>query len=333
MSVYNSLVCKMRVDIVICTYNRAEKLKDTIQSIYNADIPDNVNARIIIVDNNSTDNTRELIEKYFQDDFGVDIKYLFEKKQGKSYALNTSLQHIACDIVAFTDDDVIVDRYWIKEVVNAAQRYPHYNCFGGKVIALYPQRMPKWLDVDGSMEFLRSALCNRDDGDIEIEYGNVTISKTPGGGNMFFRYNAIEKNGYFRTDLGPMGKELGFSEDTEFCQRLLEMGERFMYIPSAVVYHPVHLERLKKDYLLRWQYKCGRSEVRRNGGYKNTVKAFGIPKYLFRKFLHHVAGWNLSLRIKKRFYHRLRLYYTAGEIAEHIRIGLLKQTSKTNKTI
>ena len=314
----------MKVEIIICTYNRAEKLSKAIESVLNAEIPDGIDVELIVVNNNSTDGTESLIKEFSENSSRLKMKYLFEKKQGKSHALNTALKHITGDLIAFTDDDVTVDKYWIKEMVKALERYPEYNCFGGKVVAVYPANMPKWLDIDGSMKFLKSAFVDRDDGDVEIEYGINTISKTPGGCNMFFRRAAIEKNGLFREDLGPIGKQLGFSEDTDYCHRLLEKGERFMYIPSTIIYHPVHTERLTKRYLLDWQYKCGRSEVRRNGGYGGTVKAFGVPRYLVRKFIQHAVGCSLSLETKERFYHRLRLYYAFGEIVEHVRIGFKK---------
>ncbi len=135
---------------------------------------------------------------------------------------------------------------------------------------------------------------------------------------MFFRRAVLESNGLFRTDLGPVGKKLGFSEDTEYCQRLLGKGERFMYIPSVIVYHPAHEDRLTKKYLLNWQYRCGRSEVRRKGGYSDPRKIFGVPRYLYRKLIEHVIGWSMSFDAKKKFYHRLRLYYAVGEIFEHL---------------
>jgi glycosyltransferase involved in cell wall biosynthesis len=308
---------------VICTYNRAEKLKPALQSIADAEMPDDSSLQLIVVNNHSTDDT-EQVTREFSENNSIKLKYLFEAKQGKSHALNAGLKHISGDLIAFTDDDVIVDRGWINAMVNAYKKYPEYKCFGGKVIAEYPESMPEWLDINGSMKFLKSVFVDTDGGNKEIDFSNSPVSRTPGGVNMFFRRNAVEKNGFFRTDLGPIGKDLGFSEDTEYCQRLLEKGERFMYIPSAIVYHPVHAERLKKDYLLKWQYKCGRSEVRRNGGYRDTKKVFGVPRYLFRKFIAHVSGRCLSISEKERFHHKLRLYYTAGEIEEHIRIVFKK---------
>lgn len=320
----------MKFEIIISTYNRAEMLRKSIQSILTAEVLDGVNVELLVVNNNSTDATETLIKGFSKNAPKIKIKYLFEGRQGKSHALNTALNHVTEDIIAFTDDDVIVDKDWIREMFDALKRYPEYNCFGGKVVAVYPNNMPKWIDINGSMRFLKSAFCHKDEGNKEIEYGNGTVSKTPGGGNIFFRRKAIEINGPFRTDLGPVGKELGFSEDIEYCHRLIEKGERFMYIPSAIVYHPVDTERLNKRYLLKWQYKCGRSEVRRNGGYKDNVKVFGVPRYLYRKMIEHAVGRGLSIQSKKKFYHRLRLYYTFGEIEEHLRIRF-KSTNQLNQ--
>ena len=310
----------MKIEIVICTYNRAERLSGTIQSLLSADIPDGTNVNLIIVNNNSSDGTEALIKEFSRNASRVAFRYLFEEKQGKSYALNTALKHMRGNFIAFTDDDIIVDKSWIKKMVSALKRYPDCNCFGGKVVAVYPKNMPPWLDIHNSTRFLKSVFVDRDDGDLEVEYGNSTLSNTPSGVNMFFRREVIEKNAFFRTDLGPIGKELGFSEDTDYCQRLLNMGERFMYIPSTIVYHPVHAERLSKEYLLNWQYKCGISEVRRNGGYKDTVRIFGVPRYLYRKYLKHAVGSSLLFSSVGRFRHKLRRYYTAGEIVEHLSI-------------
>jgi GT2 family glycosyltransferase len=313
----------MTVDIIICTYNRADTLKTTVQSLLESEFPKDIKVRLVIVNNNSTDSTESVVGEFSRNK-SMRIEYLFEKKQGKSHALNTALKHVIGGLVAFTDDDVIVDKGWIRGMVSALNRYPKYNCFGGRVIAVYPVEMPDWLDVNGCMNFLKSAFVDLDLGEAETDYGKGTVSKTPSGVNMFFRREAVERNGFFRTDLGPLGEELGFSEDTEYCRRFLERSERFMYVPSAIIYHPVHTGRMNQGYVLRWQYRCGRSEVRRSGGYEDKAKFFGAPRYLFRKFMQHAAGWLLSPQSRKRFYHKLKLYYTYGEIEEHLRIGAKK---------
>lgn len=304
------------LDILICTYNRALSLDKTLQSLMEMDVPPGASVRLIIVDNNSSDDTRRVVEKW-QEAGPLPVKYFFEPKQGKSNALNAGIGLLGADAVAFTDDDVFVDGRYAAAVLDALGRYPDVRCFGGRVMAVYPERLPEWLDLDGSMAFLRSTFVDREDGEIECAYGDGTISSVPGGCNMFFRRSAIEKNGQFRTDLGPMGRSLGFSEDTEYCQRMSGKGERFMYIPGAVIRHPLHAERLDKGYLVNWQYNCGKSEVLRAGGYGDGKRLLNVPRYLFRKYAEHFVGSLLSATERKRFYHQLRRAYAAGEIVGH----------------
>jgi len=307
----------MQVDVIICTYNRAGKLAAAVQSVLGARLAPEHALRVIVVDNNSNDATASVLHELEQR-FPSRLLRVLETRQGKSHALNAGLLHAEAELVAFTDDDIAADRCWVAGMIEALQRNPDCSCFGGKTVALYPEHLPAWLDLDGSMGFLRSVFVDRFDGETEMEYGKGTVARTPAGVNMFFRRETLLKNGPFRTDLGPQGKQLGFSEDTEFCQRLIDRGERFIYVPAAAVYHPVHEDRLDKGYLLSWQYRCGRSEVRKKGGYGSCPRLFGVPRYLFKKGAQHLAGYCAALRGKRRFYHQLRLYYTAGEILEHL---------------
>lgn len=304
------------LDILICTYNRANSLDTMLQSLMEMDAPSGAAVRLIVVDNNSGDDTRQVVEKWRKSG-PLPVEYFFEPKQGKSNALNSGIGLLRAEAVAFTDDDVFVDRGYATAVLEALDRYPDVRCFGGRVMAVYPERLPEWLDLDGSMAFLKSTFVDREDGENECAYGEGTISSVPGGCNMFFRRSAIEENGPFRTDLGPMGRSLGFSEDTEYCQRLAGRGERFMYIPGAIIRHPLHAERLDKGYLVNWQYNCGKSEVLRAGGYGDGKRLFNVPRYLIRKYAGHFVGSLVGGSERKRFYHQLRRAYAAGEIVGH----------------
>ncbi|KAF0221834.1 MAG: glycosyl transferase family [Geobacteraceae bacterium] len=308
----------MNIDVIICTYNRAQKLVRAVESIFASELMPGHNLRLLIVDNNSKDETAQVL-KELSLRHGSRLLSIFEERQGKSRALNAALNRISGNLVAFTDDDVTVDRRWIVEMISALERHRECRCFGGRTVPIYPERLPDWLDLDGSMGFVRSVFVDRFDGEEEVFYGKGrTVSQTPAGVNMFFRREAVQLNGLFRTDLGPQGDELGFSEDTEYCQRLIRLGERFMYIPTAVVNHPVHENRLTKEYLLSWQYRCGRSEVRKCGGYNGAPSLLGIPRYLLRKWASHGIGTFLAYTAVERFYNKLKLYFTSGEIIEHL---------------
>jgi glycosyltransferase involved in cell wall biosynthesis len=301
------------LDVVICTYNRADKLNKVMGSLMAARVPPEVQVEVIVVDNNSSDDTRQVVGQYLASD-NPRVRYIFEREQGKSFALNTALKHLAGDNVAFTDDDVIVDRNYLVGICDALEKHPDFSCFGGKVEPIYPEVLPHWMDHDGLMGFLKSALLDRRDGDEEAPYADLSFSPTPAGCNMFFRSKALRENGDFRTDLGPRGRQLGFSEDTEYCRRLIDKGYRFYYVPSVVIHHPVDPERLTRRYLSNWQYQCGKSEALRIAP-GPAPRVLGVPRYLFKKALSHGLGWLLSGEPKRRVYHQFRLAYNCGQIA------------------
>jgi glycosyltransferase involved in cell wall biosynthesis len=304
------------LNVVICTYNRIDRLTRVISSLLAARIPAGVQVEILVVDNNSSDATRERVEALSLQK-NPSVRYLFEERQGKSHALNKAIKHLSGEMIAFTDDDVVVDPGYLVGIVEAGNKFPDYECFGGKVVALYPDIMPNWLDLEGSMSFLKSPFVDRQDGDDEVPYSEETNYSTPGGCNMFFRRSAIVANGDFRTDLGPVGRRLGFAEDVEYCYRLRDSGYGFYYIPSVIVQHPVYPERLTKSYLLSWQFNCGRSDAKRQAGSGNSIAIFGVPRYLFRRAITHLVGWIVSTKPQPTFFHRLRLAYTWGEIVGH----------------
>ncbi len=303
------------LDIVICTYNRQYYLAECLRSLLVCEVPENILVRILIVDNNSNDGTKEIIDKFEQTET-VKVLYLFENKQGKSHALNKALDNLEGDFVAFTDDDITVDRRWVMNMISAFNRYPERSCFGGRVVGVYPKELPRWLRLDGKMKFVRTMLADVDGGESDRDYGTGSAP----GGNMFFRRQALVQNGYFRSDLGPVRDHLGFSEDVEFGQRFVKRGERFQYIADAVVYHPIHPERLEKKYLCRWQYSCAKSEVIREIGYKNCRMVGKLPVYLIRKLIYHALSRIFMPIPTERFFHRLKLSYTLGEIAAHLQL-------------
>ena len=98
----------MRITVILCTLNRCQSLAETLESIAISTLPDSVDWEILVVDNNSTDHTREVVEEFgrrYPDRF----RYIFEPRPGKSYALNAGIREAQGEILAFTDDDVTVE--------------------------------------------------------------------------------------------------------------------------------------------------------------------------------------------------------------------------------
>jgi hypothetical protein len=151
------------------------------------------------------------------------------------------------------------------------------------------------------------------------------LDRAPYGTNMAFRKVMFEKHGGFRTDLGPNpGSEIR-NEDTEFGRRLMRAGDRMRYEPSAVVYHAVPENRVKKEYLLTWWFEYGRAGVREAG---KRPSIFGIPRHYLS--IPHVAlshlpksavKWMLALNPQARFSWKCRVWATSGQLLEMYRLA------------
>jgi GT2 family glycosyltransferase len=143
----------------------------------------------------------------------------------------------------------------------------------------------------------------------------------PLGANSAFRKGMFGKYGLFRLDLGVRGSEHTITcDDTEFGERLIRGGEKIVYCPEAIVYHPVDPARTTKKYFLSWYYYNGVSLTRTIGLPNEGIFWFGVPRYLYRELLTNFAKWILTLRGKPRFQRKLRAYRSVGNIVESYRL-------------
>lgn len=297
------------ITVIVCTYNRSESLAKALESIAVSRVPPSVGWEVLVVDNNSGDRTKQVVEEIC-DRYAGRIRYLFEPRQGKSYALNTGIQHSRGDLLAFADDDAIVGEDWLWNLT-ASLRDESCSGAGGRIIPTWTRPLPRWLSADDPHTV--GPFVAFDEGP---EAGPLT--RAPYGANMAFRREVFEKYGGFRTDLGPQpGNEIR-CEDVEFAQRLLDGSERLRYEPSAIVYHPVPENRLTKQFMRKWWFWSGYSEIlqsglRSDGGWR--IRA--VPLYLLRRITRWTLQWMISVRPARRFYCELNICYIAGIIRSY----------------
>jgi glycosyltransferase involved in cell wall biosynthesis len=302
--VCRSVKGNMSITVIVCTYNRCQTLAKALESIAASVVPNSVEWEILVVDNNSTDRTREVVGDY-RERYPSRFRYLLELQQGLSFARNAGIRESHGDVLAFTDDDVIVEATWLWSLTSALDS-GEWAGTGGRIIPAWGRPLPRWLNPD---EFrLQGAFVALDLGTVP-----VALTQAPVGANMAFRRELFAKYGGFRTDLGRLGETLRGCEDSEFGQRLLAGGEQLRYEPSAVVHHPVPENRLQKKYLLSWFFYDGRSSVVHLGIPPET-KWFivGIPFYLFRRLGRWTAQWLVSMKPSRRFSCRLNVWGIAG---------------------
>lgn len=303
------------ISVVVCTYSRAESLGRMLDSLRQMRVPPELEWELIVVDNNSTDNTRAVVEEFAQTS-SLDVHYVFEPKQGLSNARNTGIANARGEIIAFTDDDVRVSPEWLAEIVRT---FKEFDCMGvgGKSIPMWDgAEKPAWLVTTGPYRLPGAVLLDLDLGD-----DPRPVPFPPFGVNMAFKRSAFERYGLFRTDLGVCGAARLGGEDIEFGRRLLGGGEKVIYSPGAVVFHPVDKGRVSKAYFLHWYFNCGTAWVRMEGTPREAVLWFGVPRYMFRGLLENCVKWLAAFDNDRRFFYKMRSYFVLGQIAGCRKLG------------
>jgi glycosyltransferase involved in cell wall biosynthesis len=265
---------------------------------------------LLVVDNNSTDSTRQVVETFAK---GADfvVRYVFEKTQGRSAALNAGIAEAKGEVIVFTDDDVLLHPDWLS---NLKQTFDRFDCaaVAGRVVPMWNHPKPDWLEMEGQF-----AVVNFELGD---ELKEIKIP--PLGANSAFRKGVFRRHGTFRLDLGVSGsKHTVTCDDTEFGDRLIRAGDKIMYCPHAIVYHPVDPGRTTKKYFLSWYYYNGVSLTRTAGLPKGGVFYFGAPRWLYRELLVNLTTWLFAINAKRRFQGKLRTYRSVGNIVESSRLS------------
>jgi GT2 family glycosyltransferase len=313
----------MTCSIVIATYNRAADLQETLASL--AALETAHRWEVIVVDNNSTDDTRGVVTRVAET-FPVPLRYLFEREQGRSPALNAGIKAVTGDVILTTDDDVRVERDWLDRSVDALDEL-RCDYVGGRVLPIWGGPRPGWLPDHGGKHWAVIALL--DYGPRPIEFG----ARVPLGVNMAFRRSAFDRAGLLDPNTGRKAGTLLGQEVREWCIRARAAGVRGVYAPGMIVHHVIPAARLNKSYFRRWFYWRGVSRAllyERSGldmeapeetslDFRMVPHIAGIPRYLFRRAVGHAfAAIGAALRgdAFAAFDHELWLWFFAGIVLQ-----------------
>jgi glycosyltransferase involved in cell wall biosynthesis len=285
----------MKYSIVIATYNRAADLRDTLDSL--AGLRPDGDWEVIVVDNNSPDDTRVVVE-HAQARFPVPLTYLFEREQGRSPALNAGIRIARGEIIVTTDDDVRVDADWLTR---AGAALDTFDCdyVGGRVLPIWGGPRPEWLPDRACRQWAVIALL--DYGAEPMEFGH----RVPLGVNMAFRRSAFDRAGLLDPHTGRKAGTLLGQEVREWCIRARAAGVTGFYTPDMSVRHIIPASRLNKQYFRRWFYWRGisRAMLYQKAGldmespedtrldFRTVPHVLGVPRYLFRKALTVAGRW------------------------------------------
>ena len=288
------------VSVLICTYNRARLLRETLRALSAMIPPPDVRVELVVVDNNSTDNTPLVIAEAARY-LPIPIIGLRESAQGKSFALNRGLRAATGDIVALTDDDVWPDPAWLARIVEAFRSRDVTFVFG-KVLPRWGTLPPPEL-LTSKAQDIWGPLAIVDYGDDPVDYvAESTGQRLPIGANLSFAREALVTIGGWRTDLGKVNNTLISGEDHEIFMRL----RRFnlyagYYDPEIVVRHFVPAARLTRAYFRRWFFWHGKTQALMlddlypDLDMRRIPQILGVPRFLYRQSAQQLWLWFRSL--------------------------------------
>ena len=308
--------------VVIPTYNRAALLDETLESMRGLRLRAGRTWNAIVVDNNSSDDTRAVVERQTSD-FPVPLRYLFEGRQGRSSALNAGLAAADGGVIAMTDDDVRVDEGWLEAACAALIDNPDTSIgyAGGPVTPIWEADPPDWLDL--TRGDLWGTIAIQDHGADPFVYDDKR--KVPLGANMAARRSLFDAIGGFRADLGrSSGKLVMGQEVPELLMRARAAGLRGLYVPAMRVRHHIPARRLDRGYFRRWWFGKGvsRSALERTRpvtelgvDLASTPHLLRVPRYMYGSALRDALAWfNHAVRGRRAdaFRHEMMLMFFAG---------------------
>ena len=300
---------EFEVSVVVATYNRCEILPGTLASLVNQQ--GDTSYEVIVVDNNSTDDTRNVIEALRNLPGYEKLTYHFEEKQGVSHARNKGIAAARAGIIAFTDDDIRPAVNWVSSIKEAFRKFPDADCIGGKVLPAPETKFPAWLTKE-----YWTPLALLDLGERPLK---LNVRKGAGlvAANLSVRAAAFKDVGMFQPQLQRVKDSVGSMEDHEFQLRLSAARKVLMYVPDLIVYAHVMEERLDRQYHRRWY--CGHGHfyaVMRDTEFESSkLRLFDVPSHLYRLACSNAFDWlrnRLRSKSELEFQRELEMYFFWG---------------------
>lgn len=242
----------IRISAIICTHNRAEFLGEAIQSLAEQTLS-NEKYEIIVVDNCSTDSTKEVVNQFSEIE---NLRYIFESTLGLSYARNSGWRNARGKYTAYLDDDAIASPGWLEKILEVFETViPRPTCVGGKTEPLWESSRPKWLSDE-----LMTGLTVVDWSDTPHELRDLSQEWLVGA-NIAFPVEFLARVEGFSCGLSRKGKGLLSGDEIFLQKQILKSGQSCFYHPEIAVQHRIPMERLSKFYFIRRYYWQGISDA------------------------------------------------------------------------
>jgi len=268
------------ISVIICTHNRGQVFEETVRNFLECHT-DGIDHELVLVDNNSTDGTREIAERFAT--MNSRIRYVKEAQEGLSHARNKGIRVSVGDIVAFVDDDVDFSPFWMTALDSAFKRRADIACIGGRVVPYFEADRPSWIGDDILWIYGVTRY-----GDVERE---ILPPEIPIGCNMAFRRSVFEQIGVFHPSLGRTPGSLLSGEDDHIMHLVANAGLKTLYSPDARVSHRISPARLTRQWVLSRFYWGGVSVVALKQVGDDPFPRRMLARRVVRKILSLVGRW------------------------------------------
>lgn len=301
----------LTLDIVIPTFNRSRLLRELLASIACADRPESLTVGVIVVDNNSSDDTAETI-RAMAPAFPYPLRYELERRQGSSWARNRGIDVSESALVGMVDDDEQIAADWLAVVYEEFSCDPGLDFIGGRYDPRWESQPPAWLPSTFS-----GVLAIGDPSVPGFVYSSTSPSLPLGGNSVFRRCRLVGVGGYDVT-LGRVEQNFGTGEDYDLARRLVARGAIGRYVPELSILHTVSSDRLSRWYFREWVKAHGLMQGASDAREESNIRLLaGVPRWrlahLVRSVLRAALPWATpSARFESELHIRHTLSYLAG---------------------
>jgi glycosyltransferase involved in cell wall biosynthesis len=240
------------ISVILCTRNRADLFDKAMASVLAQDFPRSA-YEIVVVDNGSSDHTRDVAQRYTAD---ANVHYVLEERVGLSVARNTGWRAASAPYVSLFDDDAIARPGWLAAIANTFERSPgDIGVIGGRVDPIWLARRPNWLADE-----IAGALTIVDWGPDEKEISDLRREWLVGA-NMAAPKAVIAEVGGFHPWLDRTGNNLLSGGDVHLEMEIVRRGYRCLYVPTMAIEHLAPPSRLTQAWFTKRFYWQGMSDA------------------------------------------------------------------------
>lgn len=281
--------------VAIPTYNGASRLPELLNRLQIQLYTENLSWEIIVVDNNSSDNTAKVVQSYQENwQSPYPLKYCFELQQGAAYARKRAVQEAKGKLIGFLDDDNYPELNWVAAAYAFGQKYPQTGAYASQI-------HPQW-EVEPPENFQRIApfLAITERGDLPLLYEPSKKLLPPSAGLVVRRQAWLDSLPNQLILTGRVTGNMLTSEDLEMLSYLQKYGWEIWYNPEMEIYHQIPESRLKKEYLIPFFQGIGLSRyVTRMVNIKSWHRPIALLAYTIndiRKILLHLLKYRLKVK-------------------------------------